>query len=171
VIPPLRDRRNEILPLAEALLRKHLRPGAVMPEITDDMKRIMLEYHWPGNVRELENIMRRFLVYQSAPMLVDELTQVLANSAPKPVVATGNYRVVGASNGISTAGNSTSIDRLAEQTRLAEAKLLLEALEATRWNRRQAAARLNLDYRAFLYKLQKFGIAEKKEKAEAECGI
>lgn len=171
VIPPLRDRRNEILPLADALLRKHLRPGAVMPEITDDMKSIMLEYNWPGNVRELENIMRRFLVYQSAPMLVDELTQVLANSTPKPVVSTSNYRVVGTSNGASTRGNSTSIDRLAEQTRLAEAKLLLEALEATRWNRRQAAARLNLDYRAFLYKLQKFGIAEKKEKAEAECGI
>lgn len=166
VIPPLRERPNEILPLAEVLLRRHLRPGAVMPEITDELRQVMLEYQWPGNVRELENIMRRFLVYQSASMLVEELTQSLANAAPKPVLSAASYRVI--SSNAPTSG--TSIDRLAEQTRQAEAKLLLEALEATRWNRRQAAARLNLDYRAFLYKLQKFGIAEKREKAEAQYG-
>jgi DNA-binding NtrC family response regulator len=167
VIPPLRERPNEILPLAEVLLRRHLRPGAAMPEITPELQQAMLQYHWPGNVRELENIMRRFLVYQSSNMLVDELTQAAANggAAPKPVLSATNYRVI--NNGSSASG--TSIDRLAEQTRQAEAKLLLEALEATRWNRRQAAARLNLDYRAFLYKLQKFGIAEKREKTEAQC--
>lgn len=165
IIPPLRERKNEIMPLAETMLRRHMRPGAVMPVITEELQRVMMEYHWPGNVRELENIMRRFLVYQSTPMLIEELTQTVANSAPKPVLsATGNYRVV------ESGGSGSSINRLVEQTRQAEAKLLIEALEATRWNRRQAAARLNLEYRAFLYKLQKFGIAEKREKTEAECG-
>ena len=160
VIPPLRDRKSEILPLAEVLLRRHLRPGAVMPEITTELQQAMMEYHWPGNVRELENIMRRFLVYQNASMLVDELIMTACTSAPKPVMQTNAVP-------ISSSENNSSINRLAEQSRQAESKLLLEALEATRWNRRQAAAKLNLEYRAFLYKLQKYGIADKKEKSEA----
>jgi two-component system response regulator AtoC len=163
VIPPLRDRKSEILPLAEVLLRRHLRPGAVMPEITSELQQAMMEYHWPGNVRELENIMRRFLVYQSSSMLIEELMNTVPCSAPKPVATSSHYRHV-------DPDNSSSIDRLAEQSRQAESKLLLEALEATRWNRRQAAVRLNLEYRAFLYKLQKYGIADKREKSEAEYG-
>ncbi|HMD21341.1 MAG TPA: sigma-54 dependent transcriptional regulator [Alloacidobacterium sp.] len=159
VIPPLRERKNEIMPLADMLLRKHAPSDAAMPEITEDLRQAMLEYHWPGNVRELENIMRRFLVYQNSSMLLEELTQAIMCSAPKPVAASNSHRV-------SSAGNGSSINRLAEQSRQAESRLLLETLEATRWNRRQAAARLNLEYRAFLYKLQKYRIAEKREKAE-----
>jgi two-component system response regulator AtoC len=161
VIPPLRKRKNEIMPLAEALLRRHMRPGAAMPEITDELQQAMLEYRWPGNVRELENIMRRFIVYQDSSLLIDELAEAITSSALKPVEASNPHRVT-------PRGNASSIDRLAEQSRLAESRLLLEALEATRWNRRQAAARLNLEYRAFLYKLQKYGIADKREKAEAK---
>ncbi|MBT9330261.1 sigma-54 interaction domain-containing protein [Paracidobacterium acidisoli] len=164
VIPPLRERRDEILPLAENLLRRHLRPGTAAPMMTEDLKSILLEYHWPGNIRELENVMRRYLVYQSATMLVDELARNMEQSRPRPVLSlTENYRFAGN-------GNVSSMDKLAEESRQAEAKLLLDTLESTRWNRRQAAARLNLEYKAFLYKLQKFGIAEKKDKPEAECG-
>jgi len=90
VIPPLRDRKSEILPLAEVLLGRHLRPGAVMPEITTELQQAMMEYHWPGNVRELENIMRRFLVYQSSSMLIEELMNTVPCSAPTPV-ATSNH--------------------------------------------------------------------------------
>jgi DNA-binding NtrC family response regulator len=161
VIPPLRERKSEIIPLADTMLRRHLRPGAAMPEITEELQQSMLEYHWPGNVRELENIMRRFLVYQNSSMLIEELTEDTAGSPPKPATVSNHYRVISEENG-------SSINRLAEQSRMAESKLLLEALEATRWNRRQAAARLNLEYRAFLYKLQKYGIADKREKAEAK---
>jgi DNA-binding NtrC family response regulator len=56
------------------------------------------------------------------------------------------------------------LDRLAEASRTAETELLLDALEACRWNRRQAAASLQIEYKAFLYKLQKYGIVESKAK-------
>jgi len=56
------------------------------------------------------------------------------------------------------------LDQLAEASRIAETGLLLDALEAARWNRRQAAASLQIDYKAFLYKLQKYGIVESKVK-------
>jgi len=160
VIPPLRERKNEIMPLAEVLLSRHTRPGAVIPEITEELRQTMLEYHWPGNVRELENIMRRFLVYQDSFMLVDELSQAIVCPTSKPVPVQNHHHRFAASD------STSSIDRLAEQSRQAESRLLLEALDATRWNRRQAAAKLNLEYRAFLYKLQKYGIAEKARQSE-----
>jgi DNA-binding NtrC family response regulator len=164
VIPPLRERRDEIMPLAESLLRRHLRPGMTEPVITEELKRLMMEYDWPGNVRELENLMRRFLVYQNASMLVSELTRAINDTKPRPILnVSKEYRAAAAAP-----ERISSMDHLAEVSRQAETRLLLEALEATHWNRRQAAARVNLEYKAFLYKLQKFGIAEKKERAEVQ---
>lgn len=164
VIPPLRDRRDEIMPLAESLLRRHLRPGMSAPVITEELKRLMLEYDWPGNVRELENLMRRFLVYQNAAMIESELTRAISDTKPRAILSVPKeYRPAAI-----VPDSISSMDHLAEISRQAETKLLLEALEATHWNRRQAAARINLDYKAFLYKLQKFGISEKREKAEVQ---
>jgi DNA-binding NtrC family response regulator len=168
-IPALRERRDEILPLAESLLRRHLRPGTNMPPLTDELKSLMLEYNWPGNVRELENMMRRFLVYQNASMLAGELSRSINESKARaipsiPPASTKETPILPIPDQIS------SMNHLAEASRQAETKLLLDALEATRWNRRQAAARVNLEYKAFLYKLQKFGIVEKREKAEAQPG-
>jgi two-component system response regulator AtoC len=171
VIPPLRERRDEIIPLAEKLLRRHLRAGIPEPVLTEAFRNLMLQYDWPGNVRELENLMRRLLVYQNESMIAGDLEMAIAQSKSRsrPVLSqTGeaSEAVQPAAAQQPTASQISSMDHLAEVSRQAEAKLLLDALEATHWNRRQAAARLNLDYKAFLYKLQKLGIVEKREKAE-----
>jgi DNA-binding NtrC family response regulator len=156
VIPPLRDRQDEILQLAQNLLTRHLPPGCKAPVINEELKRFLLEYRWPGNVRELENVMRRFLVYQDSRVLIQELLNSDMDARP----------------GISLAGVATisgpdrpdRLDQLAEASRVAETELLLDALEVARWNRRQAAASLQIEYKAFLYKLQKYGIVESKVK-------
>jgi two-component system response regulator AtoC len=170
VIPPLRDRRDEILPLAEKLLRRHVRPGMPEPVLSESFRNLLMQYDWPGNVRELENLMRRLLVYQNESMITGDLELAIAQSKSKsrPVLPTA---VEIPDTARSTPANSapiSSMDHLAEVSRQAEARLLLDALESTHWNRRQAAARLNLDYKAFLYKLQKLGIVEKREKAEVQ---
>ena len=74
VIPPLRERKNEILPLAETLLSRHLPKGQKIPVISEELKRFLLDYRWPGNVRELENVMRRFIVYQNSDNCPDSGT-------------------------------------------------------------------------------------------------
>lgn len=154
VIPPLRERRHEILPLAEELLRRHLPSGTQPPAMTEELQQVLLEHTWPGNVRELENTMRRFLVFQDAAMLAQEMKRSIATSTPKPATHRENGHA-----------DVITIDHLTEASRQAETKLLIETLEATRWNRRQAAARLNIEYKAFLYKLQKYKIVEMKAKA------
>jgi two-component system response regulator AtoC len=169
VIPPLRERRDEIIPLAETLLLRHLPAGAEPPFITKELQDAMLAYHWPGNVREVENVMRRFLVYQDANVLAQELTRLSA-----PITATPEKPAAQATNGKSNGNghagtNVVTMDHLERSSREAETRLLLDALGATRWNRRQAAAQLNIDYKAFLYKLQKYGIVEKVKRGEVSA--
>jgi two-component system response regulator AtoC len=179
VIPPLRERREEILPLAEMLLARHLSKGHRSPAINDELKRFLLEYRWPGNVRELENVMRRFLVYQDSALLIRELREgsddsrssiSLANVTSFPDTKVSGSDVSGAletdddAAGRRQPDRVDSLDRLAEASRNAEMGLLLDALDACRWNRRQAAASLQIEYKAFLYKLQKYGIVESKAK-------
>jgi transcriptional regulator with PAS, ATPase and Fis domain len=158
-IPPLRERRDEIIPLAEKLLLRHVGPGCSAPMIPEMLKRAMLAHSWPGNVRELENVMRRFLVYQDASLLAAELTE--ASDPPKLRLA---LTKAPASSRPPLNGGRVSFDHFAEISRTAESKLLLETLESVRWNRRQAALQLNIDYKALLYKLQKHGIVESKAK-------
>jgi DNA-binding NtrC family response regulator len=158
-IPPLRDRRDEIIPLAEKLLLRHVGQGCSAPTIPEMLKGAMLAHSWPGNVRELENVMRRFLVYQDAGLLTAELTN--AFDPPKLRLAVARTP---ATPRTPVHGGPVSFDHFAETSRSAESKLLLDTLESVRWNRRQAALQLNIDYKALLYKLQKHGIVESKAK-------
>ncbi len=158
IIPPLRERRDEIIPLAEKLLLRHIGLGCSVPTIPEMLRRAMLDHSWPGNVRELENVMRRFLVYQDASLLTAELTAPV--DPPKLRLAVA--RPPATSSPVN--GGRVSFDHFAETSRTAESKLLLDTLEAVRWNRRQAALQLNIDYKALLYKLQKHGIVESKAK-------
>jgi len=152
VVSPLRDRRDEILPLAEKLLLRHMVPGSKPPEIPEVLKRAMLAHPWPGNVRELENLMRRLLIYQDTNLLIAEL----ADSAATVRQRRATERIA------EVPRETINFNHFAEASRTAESKLLLEALESSRWNRRQAAERLNLNYKALLYKLQKYGIVDHK---------
>jgi two-component system response regulator AtoC len=159
-IPPLRERRHEIIPLAQQLLARHVGSGLSVPSIPDGLRRAMLDHRWPGNVRELENVMRRFLVYQDAALLAAELSNPL--DLPKPRLAVARPSIPDRAAPRNNARGS--FDHFAEASRIAESQLLLETLESVRWNRRQAALQLNIDYKALLYKLQKHGIVESKAK-------
>ncbi len=62
-IPPLRERGNDIILLAEAFLEKFAKRSAVKPAVLNVVnKQQLLAYHWPGNVRELQNIMERCII-------------------------------------------------------------------------------------------------------------
>ncbi len=157
-VSPLRERRNEILPLAEKLLLRHMAPGSTPPEIPETLKRAMLAHPWPGNVRELENLMRRLLIYQDTNLLIVELADSVATARRRRATD----RIV------EVPRSPMNFSHFAEASRTAESKLLLETLESSRWNRRQAAQRLNLDYKALLYKLQKYGIVDRKARQQEQ---
>jgi two-component system response regulator AtoC len=154
-IPALRERQNEIVPLARLLLQRHVRPGVTPPEITPSLERVLLNYHWPGNIRELENVMRRFLVFQDGEMIASELAaKAPERRAALPDPCTLEPPPV-------SWPTSSVLEQVNQVKNKLEADAILLALQSTHWNRKQAAVLLDIDYRALLYKMKKLAIEDK----------
>jgi two-component system, response regulator FlrC len=151
---PLRERRDDVLPLAMRLLTARCRPGERIPAVSADAAHLLLTYPWPGNVRELDNVMQRAVILANGPVIDRSHIQLETISAEswamtKPEVA-------------STCATQTSTARSAEETGslsssldLAERDLILEALKSDNGNRQAAAKRLGISPRTLRYKLQR----------------
>jgi transcriptional regulator with PAS, ATPase and Fis domain len=84
-VPPLRERREEITPLAQAFLDEFAsRESCPVPPMSPALERALLSYGWPGNVRELENAMHRYVVLQNEDRVIRELGQPVARTTPAP---------------------------------------------------------------------------------------
>ena len=142
-VPPLRERREDIPLLADTML-KRLAEGSGLPaarlslEALDKLKC----YRFPGNVRELENMLERaYTLCENDQIQADDLR--LADAAPA---------------GESGEASLAQIDNLEDYLEELERKLIMQALEETRWNRTAAAQRLGLTFRSMRYRLKKLGI-------------
>jgi len=160
-VPPLRERQDEILSLAEFLLRKHARPGTAPLPITPSLHQSLVTHQWPGNIRELENVMRKYLVVRDAETIIGDLRERMLRKA-SPALGSPAPKVRAASAAVGAEYDEPvstpilkQVNRAKEQ---AETDAILSALHSTRWNRKQAAQILNIDYKALLYKMKKLSI-------------
>ena len=72
-IPPLRERKEEIIPLAEHFLKKHSKKAnKKITGISDEAKNVLASYAFPGNVRELENILERAVILEKTSSITTE---------------------------------------------------------------------------------------------------
>jgi two-component system response regulator AtoC len=152
-LPPLRERKEDIVPLCEFLVRKHAPQSRPIPTITEDLKNAAMAYHWPGNVRELENYMRKLTVLRDANMMARELHARTVRKPPASIRAEGKTALAN--------GHTCNIPVLEQVTKVnqqAEIDVILAALHSTRWNRKHAAALLGIDYKSLLYKMNKLGV-------------
>ncbi len=142
-VPPLRERRDDIELLASHVLKRlaavsglpavHLQPQAL-----DALKC----YRFPGNVRELENMLERaYTLCENKQIEASDLRLTDGNCS--------------AETGLP---DLTKIDNLEQYLENVERKLILKALEETRWNRTAAAQRLKLSFRSMRYRLKKLGL-------------
>lgn len=168
-IPPLRERSEEILLLAEFFLRKHSMPNRPRPELTPNLRQALQAYQWPGNVRELENLMRKYIVMPTAELIIEDLqgrSQRRSEAqAAEPVNApdTGPSDSGSPGPGRSIEGGGAAnytMAQIDQFKREAEAEAIVAALEAARWNRKRAAAMLEVDYKVFLYRMKRLGISQ-----------
>ena len=142
-VPPLRERREDIGKLAEAVLRRLAQDSGDTPaRLHSEALAKLQSYRFPGNVRELENMLERAYTLCEGEEI-------------KP----GDLRLSDAP-GISENGEASlaQIDNLEDHLEEVERKLIMQALEETRWNRTAAAQRLGLSFRSMRYRLKKLGL-------------
>ena len=160
-VPPLKERVDEILPLADFFLTKFATGGVPLAKITPVMREALLKYPWPGNVRELENLMRKYAVLGQPDQVADELrsrterTEALRTGAQQPGTRTEPSTPLPSDT---FRRKPPTMQKVSEAQRQLEAETILAALNATHWNRRHAASLLNVDYKALLYRMKKLGL-------------
>jgi two-component system, response regulator FlrC len=148
-IAPLRQRRDDVLPLAMQLLNGRVRPGERIPALSAEAAHLLLTYTWPGNVRELDNLLQRALILVNGPVIRPEHIQFeLANDTPSLSIGAAP-----SSDGTDIGDTTGSLNApsLADSLGQAERDLILDALRAG--NRREAAERLGISPRTLRYKL------------------
>jgi len=154
-VPPLRERVEDIVALGDFLMRKHADRKSLLPVISEELGDAMRDYDWPGNVRELENYMRRLVIFQDADALASELR---ARITRKPPASVANFESRTATP--ERREEAHIFEHVSTVNKQAEVTAILTALDSTRWNRKQAAALLKIDYKSLLYKMKKLRIAD-----------
>ena len=152
-IPPLRERREEIPIFVEYFLDKFSRKyqKKAVP-LSDKMMEAFSMHHWSGNVRELENVIQRFVVLGDEGAILEELTPaVQEDSASEKKRKTVSAR--------ETWPSLKEVHQ--EAIKEAEYEVILKALEMTNWNRKKAADKLNISYKALLYKIKETGLGKR----------
>jgi two-component system response regulator FlrC len=133
-LSPLRDRRDDILPLATHLLQLRARAGQRIPALSADVAHLLLTYSWPGNARELDNVLQRALVLTEGGVI--DAQHILFEKQPAHVEA--------------ARGESPMLQQTRER---AERDVILQALRAANGSRREVAEKLGISPRTLRYKL------------------
>lgn len=138
-VPPLRERKSDLLLLADHFLQKYSREhGKDIRRISTPAIDMLTAYHWPGNVRELENVMER-------AVLVCDSAVVHGHHLP-PTLQTAQ-----------ASGTITKLS-LAEAVSAYEKDIMIDVLKTTRGNRARAARLLGTTERIINYKVRKYAI-------------
>ncbi len=155
-LPPLRERREDIPLLAEALVARAAREaGRPAPHLPREVLAALAAHEWPGNVRELENEMRRLVVLASEDVRLEHLSQtVIERRAP----------LLGASNGARGEPGGSIRDAVADL----EKRSIEAALASCEGNKSRAAKLLGISRFALQRKLDKYGLASAEEPAPEE---
>ncbi len=150
-LPPLRERREEIpLLLRQFMARYAGRYARTQLPLSPGLVDACMRYSWPGNLRELENFVKRYLVLGDESLVRGELESKVETPAA------GSDQAKPASG--SAGGGLKSLVRSVKDE--AEMAAISQALEETKWNRKRAAERLNISYKALLYKIRQYGIEQ-----------
>ncbi|HEU4653598.1 MAG TPA: sigma-54 dependent transcriptional regulator [Steroidobacteraceae bacterium] len=152
---PLRERRDDVLPLAMRLLTSRCRPGERIPAVSADAAHLLLTYPWPGNVRELDNVMQRAVILANGPVIDRSHIQLEMISPESWNVARSATPSSAREAAAHTARSAEEAGSLSNSLDLAERDLILEALKSDNGNRQAAAKRLGISPRTLRYKLQR----------------
>jgi DNA-binding NtrC family response regulator len=147
-LPPLRERREEIPVLAKYFMCRNASKLQRDPQpLSATMLLAFNNYAWPGNIRELENTVKRHLVLADEQAIISELHPGL-----RAWTTDSSSDANGCMGGLKHLVRGVKGD--------AESVLIARTLETTRWNRKAAAATLQISYKALLYKIKQYQLTQ-----------
>lgn len=157
-VRPLRQRSDEIVPLAEHFLARDAAAYQRPPVRLDAGDReALVRYQWPGNIRELENLMRRLVLLQDHSVL----SELAGRARPADGADVGPGVIPAIDRRHETPERGEDLQSLARDAALrAEREAIDRALARFHWNRRKAAEFLNVSYKTLLNKMKECGINE-----------
>ena len=146
LIPPLRDRSEDIVPMTRFFIDHYNRKfKRHIENVSDGAAKLLMAHDWPGNVRELRNAIER-------AMILEESSVITAASLPIAITRPDSGAI---HNGIPM-GGATPLDALSLEDN--ERSLLVRALEKTERNQTQAARLLHITRDTLRYKMKKFNL-------------
>jgi two-component system NtrC family response regulator len=140
-IPPLRERADDIMPLAYYFLKTGSESDSDTWEITDEAMAALSAYSWPGNVRELRNVIRRASILATEPVISSDLLPFAPPKMAPPTVTSG------------------SSDVPALPLWVVERDHIQRILETVDGNKSKAAKVLEIDRKTLYTKLERYGLA------------
>jgi two-component system response regulator PilR (NtrC family) len=136
-VPPLRERGDDIVLLADHVLERLAREmGVPAPVLSEGARAALLAHHFPGNVRELENVLERAMTLSGGGVI--EPGEIELRAQP--------------------AGERRTAERLGDHLEGIEREAIQEALERTRYNKTEAAKLLGITFRQLRYRIKKLGL-------------
>jgi two-component system, NtrC family, response regulator AtoC len=168
-IPPLRERKEDILPLVDFFIQDYNRKfRKSVRGLSDEARRLLLAYEWPGNVRELRNAVERAMILEEGQML---RPNYLPFSVTQPHAGvTAFERASSPSAGASLPDGrrlpSLSIPEGGTSLEEIERSMVMLALEQAHGNQTQASRLLDISRDALRYKMKKFGLIHGEDAAE-----
>ncbi len=144
MIKPLRERRGDIIPLAERFVTKYSKIQKIaIPSISDEAKQKFIDHSWPGNVRELDNVVQRAIILHRDEIIVGNDVQFeldTKNINMEPVVRQHIPHTE---------------EKLTNDVKSHEWKVILNTLKDLAGNRKDTASKLGISERTLRYKLAK----------------
>ncbi|MCA1594294.1 MAG: sigma 54-interacting transcriptional regulator, partial [Acidobacteria bacterium] len=152
-MPPLRDRREDILPLAQHFIRKYNEENArkVSEHLPPDVLALLEAYTWPGNVRELENVVERAVVIAPSDVLT---RQCLPRDISDPQKAFSAAQISGAGSAVDVSHGVNFYD----EVRRFEIDLIRRALKQTGGHQSRAARLLGMNATTLNSKIKTYNI-------------
>lgn len=145
---PLRERRDDIVPMAERMIKEKQKQAEATLVLDGAAKTKLLAHSWPGNIRELDNVIQRALILAHGPIIQEQDILILDDEAVSPVLESDNE--------LSFMGNDNiSSSVLGEDLKKREFQLILDTLKAERGSKKHTAEKLGISPRTLRYKLAK----------------
>ena len=152
MLPPLRERREDIIPLAKHFLKRFsVKMGKAPITLSKEVEKLFMAHKWEGNIRELQNVIERAVILCKGNVITSE-------HLPVPIVRGSytvekdKYQTLGTSVQFDIPPHGLSLDALEKQ-------LVTQALEKSKNNKTKAAKLLGLTRGTFRYRLQKYGLS------------